>query len=100
MSPRSVLTNFWGSFYFDLLLDFISPFPAVPEEGSWCLFWCLVYQLHKLVELRSDDNLCAAVALLSSLCAVVCQWVVLATATSGEALRIYTVFVLQSLNHA
>jgi hypothetical protein len=60
----------------------------------------LVYQLHKLVELRSDDNLCAAVALLASLSAVVCQWVVLATATSGEALWGYTVLVLQSLNPA
>ena len=33
MSPRSVLINFWGSFYFDLLLDFISPFPAVLALG-------------------------------------------------------------------
>lgn len=98
MSPRSVLINCWGSFY---CLNFLYlSLPAALGEGESCLLWCLVYQLHKLVELRSDDNLCAAVALLASLSTVVCQWVVLATATSGEALWVYTVFVLQSLNHA
>jgi hypothetical protein len=30
MSPRSVLSNFWGSFYFDLLLDL-----SLPSRRSW-----------------------------------------------------------------
>lgn len=59
-----------------------------------------VEEVHKLVELRSDDDLGAAVALLAHLCRVGCYRVILATTTCCETLRVYTVLVLESLNHA
>ena len=64
------------------------------------VFRSLVDEIHELVELRSDDDLCAAVALLAHFRAVGCNGVVLATTTGSEAFRIYTILVLQCLHYA
>ena len=54
----------------------------------------LSYQVHKLIEFRRDDNLCAAIALLAHFGVVALQRVVLTTSTGSEALRVYAVLVL------
>ena len=59
----------------------------------------LVDEVHELVELRGDDDLRAAVALLAHLGAVAGHGVVFATAGGGEALGVDTVLVLQGLHH-
>lgn len=59
----------------------------------------LVYEVHKLVELRSDDNLCTAVTLLAHLGIVGCKRVVLATSACGKALGVYTEMILQILHY-
>ena len=64
------------------------------------LLWSLVYKIHKLVELRSDDNLSAAVTLLAQFCVVVCERVILATAAGSQTLRVYAILVLQLLHNA
>ena len=64
------------------------------------LFRSLVDQVHKLVELRCDDNLCATVALLAHSGIVAGDGVILATAASGKTLGVYAILVLQSLYHA
>ena len=60
----------------------------------------LVEEVHKLVELRSDDDLGAAVALLAHLGRVACHRIILATATCRETLRVNAILVLQSLHNA
>ena len=60
---------------------------------------CFVYQLHELIEFRSDDNLGATVTLLANLGVVGGQGVVFATTASGQTLGIHTVVVLQGLYH-
>lgn len=61
------------------------------------LLWSLVYEVHELVKLRSDDNLCAAVALLSDSSVVRCDRVILSTSASSKAFRVHSVLCLQSL---
>ena len=58
------------------------------------LFRSLLYEVHELVELRCDDNLCAAVALLAHLCVVGSDRIVLSTSTGSESLGVNTVFCL------
>ena len=60
---------------------------------------CLVDEFHELVEFRRNDNLGAAVALLSNSSIIGCQWVIFTTATGSQTLRIYAIIVLQSLYH-
>lgn len=67
---------------------------------SLLLFRSAVYQLHELVELWSDDDLCAAVALLVDICGVCHERIVFATATGSETLRIYAVLCLEHLHYA
>ena len=59
--------------------------------------WSLAYEVHELVELRSDDNLCATVLVLTGSAVVVSNGVVLATSCCGEALWIYAKLCLESL---
>lgn len=63
------------------------------------LLWCLTDEVHELVELRSDDNLCATVLVLTGSAVVVSNGVVLATSCCGEALWIYAKLCLESLNY-
>ena len=57
----------------------------------------LVDEIHKLVELRSDDNLGAAVALLAHLGVIAGHGVILSTTTGSKTLGRYTKSVLQIL---
>ncbi len=52
------------------------------------ILWSLVDQVHELVELRSDDDLCTTVTHLAHLSIIGCYRVVLATTTSSHTLRI------------
>ena len=61
------------------------------------LFGSLLDEFHELVELRRDDNLGAAVALLAYLRSVGGNRVKLATAAGCQALGVNTVLVLQLL---
>ena len=70
------------------------------KMGCGLVLGCLVNQFHELVELGSDDDLCAAVAQFSSLCVVVAERIVLATTACSEALGIHAILVLQRLHHA
>ena len=56
-------------------------------------------QIHEFIELWSDDNLRAAVALLAELRIVGGNGVILATTASRQSLGVYTIVVLQGLNH-
>lgn len=62
--------------------------------------WSLVDEVHELVEFRSDNYLCAAVALLTHLGTVGCQRIILAAATCGKTLRVNAIAVLQELHYA
>ena len=59
----------------------------------------LADEVHELIEFRRNDNLGATVTLLAHLCVVGGNGIVLTTTTCGQALRVYTVIVLQGLNH-
>lgn len=60
----------------------------------------LVDKVHELVELRSDDDLGAAVALLANFCVVRRNGVELATASGSEAFRLHAVLVDERLYYA
>ena len=63
------------------------------------LFRSLVDEIHELVELRRDDNLRTAVALLANLGVVADERVVLTTSAGGHTFRVDTEVILQVLNH-
>ena len=75
--------------------------PKRPGNLSFQLIvvWSLTDEIHELIELRRDDDLCTTVTLTTQLSIVGGDGVVLTTTTSSEALRIYTIVVLQGLNH-
>lgn len=60
----------------------------------------LVDKVHELVELRSDDDLGAAVALLANFCVVRRNGVELAAASGSEAFRLHAVLVDERLYYA
>ena len=75
-----------------------SPLPS----WGWALYLLLLFrslvdEVHELIELRRDDNLRAAIALLAHLAVVGLQGVVLATSASGETLGVNAIAVLQLL---
>ena len=59
----------------------------------------LVYQLQELVELRSDDNLRTAVALLAQFGVIIREGIVFSTSGSGKALGVNAVMILQGLHY-
>ena len=61
--------------------------------------WSLVYKIHELIELGSDYDLRAAVALTSDFSIVVGQRIVFATATGCETRGIHSEIILKHLNH-
>ena len=63
-------------------------------------FGGLADELHELVELRGDDDLGAAVALLAQFGIVGGNGIVFTTTAGGETLRVYAIVVLQILHHA
>ena len=69
------------------------------NKGLLAFLRSLTDEVHELIELRSDDNLRTAVALLTDLRIVRGDGVVLTTSASRQALRVNTVVVLQGLNH-
>ena len=68
------------------------------REALFTLFGSLSDKLHKLIQLRRDDNLGTAVALFASISGIGLQRIVFATTTSSETLGIYTIIILKSLN--
>ena len=60
----------------------------------------MVDEIHELVELGRDDDLCAAVALFAHLSGVSSNRVVFTTATGSQTLGVNTILVLQGLYHA
>ena len=64
------------------------------------VFWRLIDEVHKLVELWSNNDLSASIALLAGLCIIIGERVILTTSTSSETLRIHPILVLQTLHHA
>lgn len=81
-------------------LSDVSAFISMLYQPVILLFRCLVDKVHELVELRSYDNLGAAVALLSGLGIVGHKRIILAASTCREAFRVDAIMVLQVLNHA
>ena len=62
------------------------------------VLWSLVYEIHELVKLRSDDDLSAAVLCAASISIIVSYRVVFSTTTCCEASRVHAVLVLKFLN--
>ena len=69
------------------------------EEGLFAFFGCLVDKIHKLVELRRDDDLGAAVALFAHLGAISGNGIKLATSASGKPFGVNAIACLQILHH-
>ena len=75
--------------------------PPCRRQRPFQLFFfrCLVNQVHELVELRSDDDLRATVALLAQLGVIGGHGVILSAATSGQTLGGHTESGLKILDN-
>ena len=59
----------------------------------------LVYQLQELGELRSDDNLRTAVALLAQFGVIIRERIIFSTAGGGKTFGVDAVLILQGLHY-